>query len=59
MQAIWYTEERAQDGPVFGNHDNWKGLGLFFDSFDNDGLRNNPYVMAMINDGNKSYDHDS
>lgn len=58
-QAIWYTQERGQEGPVFGSNDNWKGLGLFFDSFDNDGLRNNPYIMAMVNDGSASYEHDS
>jgi len=25
------------EGPVFGSNDYWKGLGVFFDSFDNDG----------------------
>ena len=25
------------DGPVFGSNDNWNGLGIFLDSFDNDG----------------------
>lgn len=35
----------------------WKGLGLFFDSFDNDNKHNNPYIMAMANDGTKVYDH--
>ncbi len=34
--AIWYTEEIGTDGPVFGSSDNWKGLGVFLDSFDND-----------------------
>jgi mannose-binding lectin 1 len=57
--AVWFTEDRAQEGPVFGNSDNWKGLGVFFDSFDNDGLHNNPYILAMINDGSKSYDHET
>lgn len=33
------------------------GLGLFFDSFDNDNKHNNPYIMAMANDGSQSYDH--
>ena len=28
-----------------------------FDSFDNDGQKNNPYVSVMINDGTRSYDH--
>ena len=59
VQAIWFTEERGQEGPVFGSNDNWKGLGLFFDSFDNDGQRNNPYILAMVNDGTQSYDHES
>jgi len=35
----------------------WKGLGIFFDSFDNDNKHNNPYIMAMVNDGTKVYDH--
>ena len=25
------------EGPVFGSNDYWKGLAVFFDSFDNDG----------------------
>ena len=33
------------------------GLGLFFDSFDNDNKHNNPYIMAMTNDGTKLFDH--
>jgi len=44
---------------VFGSADNWNGLGIFFDSFDNDGLHNNPYISVMLNDGTKSYDHDT
>jgi mannose-binding lectin 1 len=57
--AFWFTDERSPEGPVFGSADNWKGLALFFDSFDNDNKGNNPYIMAMINDGSKSYDHQS
>ncbi|UYV62867.1 LMAN1 [Cordylochernes scorpioides] len=59
VQAFWYTDRRGVEGPVFGSNDNWNGLGIFFDSFDNDGKSNNPYVMAMVNDGSKSYDHQS
>ncbi|XP_057316720.1 protein ERGIC-53-like [Hydractinia symbiolongicarpus] len=55
--AVWFTEEMGKPGPVFGSSDNWKGMGLFFDSFDNDGEQNNPYVMVMLNDGTKQYDH--
>lgn len=36
-QAIWYTENQGLDGPVFGSADTWNGVGIFFDSFDNDG----------------------
>ncbi|XP_065662210.1 protein ERGIC-53 isoform X2 [Hydra vulgaris] len=55
--AVWFTETAGLPGPVFGSSDKWKGLGLFFDSFDNDGEQNNPYVMAMVNDGDVNYDH--
>jgi mannose-binding lectin 1 len=42
---------------VFGSSDRWNGLGIFFDSFDNDNKHNNPYIMAMVNDGVTPYDH--
>lgn len=44
-------------GPVFGANDFWTGMGVFLDSFDNDGQKNNPFVSVMINDGTRSYDH--
>ncbi|KAH7728699.1 Ile-1 protein [Aphelenchoides avenae] len=55
--AIWYTAQQGTVGPVFGANDYWTGMALMFDSFDNDGQRNNPYVSVMINDGTRSYDH--
>lgn len=42
---------------MFGSNDQWIGLGVFFDSFDNDNKHNNPYIMAMTNDGTKLFDH--
>ncbi|UXI19990.1 hypothetical protein NH340_JMT05933 [Sarcoptes scabiei] len=57
--AFWYTDQRYPEGPVYGSSDYWRGLALFFDSFDNDNKGNNPYIMAMVNDGTKSYDHNS
>ena len=57
-QALWFTDKPGGEGPVFGSTDKWNGLGVFFDSFDNDNKRNNPYVMAMVNDGTKVYDHE-
>nr|XP_046909518.1 LOW QUALITY PROTEIN: protein ERGIC-53-like [Dermatophagoides farinae] len=57
--AFWFTDRKYPEGPVFGSSDHWNGLAIFFDSFDNDGKGNNPYIMAMINDGSKTYDHNS
>jgi len=39
--------------------DLWKGLGLFFDSYDNDGMKNNPYISVIVNDGTVSYSHET
>jgi len=55
--AFWYTATKGFEGPVFGSSDKWNGLGVFFDSFDNDNKHNNPYIMSMVNDGTKAYDH--
>lgn len=57
--AFWFTSEAGRDGPVFGSSDYWHGLGVFFDSFDNDGQQNNPYILMMTNNKSKSYDHTS
>lgn len=56
--AIWYTTEKGDyNGDVFGASDKWNGLGVFFDSFDNDNKHNNPYISAIVNDGTKKFDH--
>lgn len=56
--AFWYTIAKgAFNGTVFGSSDQWNGLGIFFDSFDNDNKHNNPYIMAVLNDGTKVFDH--
>uniref|UniRef100_A0A1B6D2N9 L-type lectin-like domain-containing protein n=1 Tax=Clastoptera arizonana TaxID=38151 RepID=A0A1B6D2N9_9HEMI len=56
--ALWYTEGQGSfDGEVFGSSDKWNGLGIFFDSFDNDNKHNNPYIMAVVNDGTRQFDH--
>lgn len=56
-QVLWYVEKPNQPGPVFGYADQWKGMGLFFDSFDNDNKNNNPYISVIVNDGTINYDH--
>lgn len=55
--AMWITKERGEMGSVFGMKDRFEGLGIFFDTY-----KNNrpgvvfPYVMAMLGDGQTSYD---
>ncbi|XP_044030910.1 lectin, mannose-binding 2-like a isoform X3 [Siniperca chuatsi] len=70
--AIWYTKERMQKGPVFGNMDNFTGLGVFVDTYPNEekhleaqkkrytprAQRIFPVVLAMVGNGSISYDHE-
>lgn len=44
FQAVWFTAKQGIDGPVFGAQDQWNGMGLIFDSFDNDAQVNIGYV---------------
>lgn len=58
--AMWITKQRAQTGPVFGSVDKFEGLGVFFDTYKNNrpGIIF-PYVMAMLGDGETSYNHEN
>jgi len=58
--AFWYTESKflpnshpGRDGQdhLWGNTAAFKGLGVIFDTYDNDGNRDNPSVHAVQNDG--------
>ncbi|KAJ6240899.1 vesicular mannose-binding lectin [Anaeramoeba flamelloides] len=55
--AFWYTKERLQPGPVFGNQNKFDGLGVFFDSFDNNGNKDNPFIQVMLGNGKIEYEH--
>uniref|UniRef100_A0A8C5LQ39 Lectin, mannose binding 1 n=1 Tax=Leptobrachium leishanense TaxID=445787 RepID=A0A8C5LQ39_9ANUR len=55
--AIWYTASQGLEGNVYGAADSWNGLGIFFDSFDNDGKKNNPMILVVGNNGKLVYDH--
>ena len=48
LQAVWFTENKGIEGPVFGSNDYWKGLGVFFDSFDNDGQVNKQVIYNTM-----------
>ncbi|XP_041087914.1 VIP36-like protein [Polyodon spathula] len=70
--AVWYTRERMQTGPVFGNKDNFTGLGVFVDTYPNEEKQQEsqkrrfspssqrlfPLVLAMVGNGSLSYDHE-
>lgn len=57
--ALWLSQTRAQPGPVFGSVDNFKGLGVFFDTYPNSRHSYSfPRITAMLGDGQTSYDHD-
>ena len=36
--ALWFVKEPGVLGPVFGSKDNWNGIGIVVDSYDNDGM---------------------
>lgn len=55
--AVWFTTSQGLDGPVYGAADQWNGVGIFFDSFDNDGKKNNPAIIVVGNNGKLVYDH--
>lgn len=60
--AIWLTKDRMQDGPVFGNMNNFIGLGIFVDTYPNADKNHDrafPYISVMLGNGSLSYDHDS
>lgn len=52
LQAIWFTASQGLEGPVYGAADQWNGVGIFFDSFDNDGKVNahNCFVISLKNE---------
>uniref|UniRef100_A0A183EEP1 L-type lectin-like domain-containing protein n=1 Tax=Gongylonema pulchrum TaxID=637853 RepID=A0A183EEP1_9BILA len=59
--AIWYVQDRAQPGPVFGSRDYFRGLGIFLDTYSNHNgphAHGHPYISAMVNNGSLHYDHD-
>jgi len=55
--AVWLATERAQPGPIYGNKDNFNGLGIFLDTYANGRHRYVfPRVSGMIGDGQTNYD---
>eukprot|EP00466_Bigelowiella_natans_P008105 jgi/Bigna1/73854/fgenesh1_pg.26_\ len=46
---ILKSEPDALTGPLFGMKENFKGIGLAFDTYDNDGDRKNPSIFVLDN----------
>ncbi|KAH3684946.1 hypothetical protein WICPIJ_004078 [Wickerhamomyces pijperi] len=58
--ALFITEDKLEQGPVFGAQDYFKGLGLFFDTYRNAKKgRVFPIVSLMRGDGKTPYDKDN
>ncbi|ESK97235.1 mannose er-golgi intermediate compartment [Moniliophthora roreri MCA 2997] len=56
--AIWLTKERTEPGPIFGNRDQFNGLGIFLDTYAN--ARHTfsfPRVIGFLGDGKKEYNY--
>ncbi|XP_040898148.1 lectin, mannose-binding 2-like b [Toxotes jaculatrix] len=59
--AIWLTRDRMQSGPVFGNMNQFIGLGILVDTYPNADKTHDrafPYISVMLGNGTLSYDHD-
>ncbi|MEE6516219.1 hypothetical protein FKM82_025500 [Ascaphus truei] len=55
--AVWFTRERGESGSVYGSADLWDGVGVVFDTYDNDLQGNNPAIIVVGNNGKLHYDH--
>lgn len=56
--AFWATDlsgNKQNMGSVFGAPDNWRGLGILLDTYDDDSRGNNPAIMGIMGDGTQSY----
>jgi len=53
--AFWYAEQKSMIGGVFGSIDYWNGLGIFFDTYNNDNQGASSVVVAIDNDGTQTY----
>jgi archaellum component FlaC len=49
--ALWWTEEPGVVGTTYGHTDSFKGLGIFFDTYEASPTETEPYIVAVVNDG--------
>ena len=58
--ALWILEPSSagRRGGLFGVAEDFEGIGVLVDTFDNDGSGHHPYIALVYNDGTKSFSHD-
>ena len=51
--AVWFTEQQGRAGAMYGQSDDFRGVGILFDSYGGgeSGERVEPFVVAVLNDG--------
>jgi len=54
--ALWYVADPKLEGIAMGSKEEFKGLALFLDTFDNDGQNDNPRLSLWINDGSQRFE---
>lgn len=59
--AFWFTQDWYSNGNAFGNSAKFRGLGVFFDLYRNNGSvdRHYPWISAMVNDGSVEFSHET
>lgn len=61
--AFWATESRMEKGPVYGNQDNFNGLGVLFDNYGKSGsIKKSHNLYGIFGNGETQYnikDHSS
>ncbi|KAI8373158.1 legume-like lectin family-domain-containing protein [Radiomyces spectabilis] len=58
--AMWLVKERLGTGDVFGATNRFDGLGIFFDTYDNERAHRHtfPYITSMLGNGMAVYEND-
>jgi len=56
--AFWYVKDPSTGGEFFGHNDEFTGLGVILDTYDNDNTGLHPLLLAVTNDGTKKFRHE-
>jgi len=58
--ALWVVDAASagRRGSLFGIAEDFQGIGVLVDTFDNDGSGHHPYIALVYNDGTRSFSHD-